>query len=110
MYALNRKIMHRNIMAPFILSSSSHTSSILFPFYQNWFSISVSDTGVGMSEDTKNHLFEPLITTRSKGIGLGFVVVQSFVHVHSGSIEVESSEGEGSTSTVRIPADGMEGN
>jgi signal transduction histidine kinase len=73
-----------------------------------WVSLSVSDTGIGMSEETLSHLFEPLYTTKAKGIGLGLVIIKSLVEAHGGSVEVESEEDKGSTFTVRLPTSNME--
>ncbi len=65
--------------------------------------VSLADTGVGMSKDDLVRLFEPLFTTKVKGIGLGLVVCKTFVEAHGGMIEVESEKGEGSTFKVRLP-------
>ncbi len=65
--------------------------------------VSVSDTGTGITEENKKKLFEPLFTTKAKGIGLGLVVTKSIVEAHKGSIAVESGVGKGTTFTVRLP-------
>ncbi len=66
----------------------------------------LADTGVGISEENMAKLFEPLFTTRAKGLGLGLMVVKTLVEGNGGSIEVESEEGKGSTFTVRLPVAG----
>ena len=66
-------------------------------------SISVGDTGCGISPENMAKLFEPLFTTKSRGIGLGLAVSRSLVEANGGSIEVESEVGKGSTFTVRLP-------
>ena len=48
-------------------------------------------------------IFEPLFTTRAKGIGLGLAISRNLVEGNGGSIEVESETGKGSTFTVRLP-------
>jgi PAS domain S-box-containing protein len=74
----------------------------------NWIQITVTDTGVGISEDNLERIFEPLFTTRAKGIGLGLAIVRSLVERHEGTVRVESQVDEGSTFTVRLPTGGEE--
>ena len=68
-----------------------------------WVEVSVADAGVGISEDVLSKLFEPLFTTKAKGIGLGLPIVKGLVEGHEGVIEVKSQLGVGSTFTVRLP-------
>jgi two-component system NtrC family sensor kinase len=67
--------------------------------------IDISDTGQGMSEETKEHIFEPFFTTKSdgKGVGLGLSVVYGIIEHHKGSIDVESEIGKGTTFHIIIP-------
>ena len=65
--------------------------------------LSVADTGVGISEENMARLFEPLFTTKAKGLGLGLMVVKNLLDANEGSIEVVSEVGKGSTFTVRLP-------
>ncbi len=65
--------------------------------------VSVRDSGVGMSSDQLAKLFQPLFTTKARGIGLGLVVVQNLVQANNGSIAVESILGTGSTFSVTLP-------
>jgi PAS domain S-box-containing protein len=66
-------------------------------------SLSVADTGCGIPPENMTRLFEPLFTTKTRGIGLGLAVSKSLVEANEGSIEVESEEGRGSTFTVKLP-------
>jgi signal transduction histidine kinase len=68
-----------------------------------WVAVSIADTGVGIPEENLGKLFEPLFTTKAKGVGLGLAVVKSLVDGHGGTIEVESETGVGTTFTVRLP-------
>lgn len=67
--------------------------------------LSVSDTGHGMDESTKKHIFEPYFTTKmmDKGTGMGLAVIHGIVHDYKGFVRVESTLGEGSTFSVYIP-------
>ena len=68
-----------------------------------WLTVSISDTGPGIPEDTMSKIFEPLFTTKARGIGFGLSVVKKLVDNHSGTIGVESILGKGSTFTVHLP-------
>ena len=65
--------------------------------------VEISDTGVGMSKENLKRIFEPLFTTKSKGIGLGLSVTKRFIDNHGGTIEVKSKPNAGSTFVVRLP-------
>jgi signal transduction histidine kinase len=66
---------------------------------------SISDTGVGIPEDTLLYIFEPLFTTKKfGGTGLGLAVASQVVQQHHGHIYAESTLGEGTTFHILIPA------
>ncbi len=62
------------------------------------------DDGCGISEENLGKLFEPLFTTKTKGIGLGLAISTAIVEAHEGRIEVESELGKGTTFTIKLPA------
>ena len=72
----------------------------------DWVAISITDTGSGMPDEVLEKLFEPLFTTKAKGIGLGLVITKDIVEKHGGSVEVQSKVGKGSTFTIRLPIKG----
>jgi sigma-B regulation protein RsbU (phosphoserine phosphatase) len=69
---------------------------------ENKVALSVSDTGSGISQENMAKIFEPLFTTKARGIGLGLALSKKLVESNGGSIEVESEEGKGSTFTVKL--------
>ena len=66
--------------------------------------ISVSDTGVGITEEARESIFTPLYTTKAKGVGLGLSFCKRAVEAHGGSISFTSELGYGTTFTIRIPS------
>lgn len=66
--------------------------------------LSVTDTGRGMSGETRARIFDDFFTTRAAGTGLGLSIVRRIVMDLDGSISVESEEGQGSRFTVDFPA------
>lgn len=68
-----------------------------------WFELSVSDTGVGITSDQLKRIFKPFFTTKAHGIGLGLPITRRLIEDHGGSIEVESQLGFGTTVVVRLP-------
>jgi signal transduction histidine kinase len=62
------------------------------------------DTGIGMSPGDLEKMFEPLFTTKARGIGLGLAVSRSLVTANGGQISATSELGKGSTVTVELPA------
>jgi CheY-like chemotaxis protein len=71
-----------------------------------WFS--VEDTGHGISDEVRAHIFEPFYTTKRdhRGTGLGLSVVHGIVSGHGGRVEVTSEVGHGSAFRVVLPARG----
>ena len=65
--------------------------------------IFVQDNACGMSKDTVKHIFDPLFTTKLKGIGLGLCIVKEIIEAHNGKISVSSEENIGTTFTIELP-------
>lgn len=65
--------------------------------------ISVQDTGLGISPENLPRLFEPLFSTKPRGLGLGLVISQKLIEINGGKIEIQSEVGVGTTCTVSLP-------
>jgi len=72
----------------------------------NYVKISISDSGVGMNEDTLKRVFDPFFTTKEKerGTGLGLASAYGIIKNHAGFITAESQFGTGSTFNLYLPA------
>jgi two-component system NtrC family sensor kinase len=68
----------------------------------------VEDTGSGIPDEVRAHIFEPFVTTKGegegKGLGLGLAVVYGIIQRHNGTIDVASAPGEGTRFTLTFPA------
>ena len=65
--------------------------------------IAVTDNGVGITPENMKKIFEPLFTTKLKGIGLGLAVSRKLIQANRGQIEVTSTPEKGSTFTITLP-------
>jgi signal transduction histidine kinase len=70
----------------------------------NTVAVSVRDSGVGIAPEHLAKLFQPMFTTKSRGIGLGLVVVRNLVEANNGNLSVQSELGKGTTFTLVLPA------
>ena len=64
--------------------------------------ITFKDTGEGIPDERQEKIFEPLFTTKAKGIGLGLPLTKSLLKSHGGTLEVHSEVGKGSTFIVKL--------
>ena len=73
----------------------SHTEDLV--------TLTISDTGKGISKEDVTRIFEPYYTTKSQGTGLGLSIVLKIIEAHGGTIRVESQEGAGAQFIIEIP-------
>ena len=81
------------------------TISLTKARFREAYCISIEDTGMGMTEETKQRLFDPFYTTKAvdKGTGLGLSIAHGIIHDHQGSIHVDTELGKGSTFSIYLP-------
>ncbi|MGE5637586.1 MAG: PAS domain S-box protein [Chloroflexota bacterium] len=65
--------------------------------------LTVEDTGMGIPEEVKSKLFQPLFTTKAKGQGFGLAAVKRMTEALGGTITFESQEGKGTKFIIRLP-------
>jgi PAS domain S-box-containing protein len=83
---------------------SNEPSAMSYEPDEDFVEISVSDTGEGISPENMKKLFQPLFTTKAKGIGLGLVVCKKLTEANGGTIRAGSEFGTGTTFTLSLPA------
>lgn len=73
-------------------------------FSQNSILLSITDNGIGLSESVQANIFEPYITTKPKGTGLGLPIVKKIIDEHSGAILVKNIQPHGAQVLITLPA------
>ncbi len=68
--------------------------------------VHVSDSGPGVDDENRDKIFEPLFTTKARGIGLGLAVSRSLARANGGELTLDSQPGEGARFTVTMPTGG----
>lgn len=67
--------------------------------------VSVEDSGPGISSEMRDGLFDPFITSKKKGLGLGLSISQGIIEAHQGNLYLDSSTGEGAIFRFALPVD-----
>ena len=74
------------------------------PAHDNLVAISVADTGTGIAPEITSQLFQPFITTKRHGMGVGLSISRTIVEAHGGSIAPKPNPGGGTVFTLTLPA------
>lgn len=98
-----RKVHGSKLMADSNNDIGSELSAKSYKQDTDFVVISVSDSGKGISTENIEMLFQPLFTTKARGIGLGLAISRRFAEANNGKLEVESRGGEGATFTLTLP-------
>jgi signal transduction histidine kinase len=65
--------------------------------------VSISDTGVGLAEDSKDEIFDPFHSTKPQGTGMGLTITRSIVESYGGRVWASNNEGPGATFYFTLP-------
>jgi two-component system sensor kinase FixL len=74
------------------------------PADSNMIEISVADTGSGIAPEIMGQLFQPFVTTKRQGMGVGLSISRTIVEAHGGTIAVRGNPGGGTIFTLTLPA------
>ncbi len=72
--------------------------------------LKICDTGIGISPENQESIFNPYFTTKKQGTGLGLAIVYKIIESHKGTIHIESIKGHGTTFVILIPVNSDQGN
>lgn len=70
---------------------------------ENWASATVSDSGEGIAQEMSEQLFQPFVTSKSNGLGLGLVISRCLANAHAGRIEYQPGVPRGASFQLRLP-------
>ncbi len=68
-----------------------------------WAEVSVNDTGPGLSPDVAEKLFQPFVTTKDSGMGVGLSICRTIVESHGGRMWAQSEPGKGASFRLTVP-------
>lgn len=82
---------------------------ISFKCYEKWLKVSFKDTGIGISKENVNKVFNPFFTTKDEGTGLGLSISDRIIQDHNGYFEIDSDVGKGTCMNIFLPLHDKEG-
>ena len=66
--------------------------------------MTVSDTGMGLPPEIQDRIFDPFVTTKPNGLGVGLSITRTIIELHRGQLWVEPGAGRGCTFAFTLPA------
>lgn len=98
----------RNAFEVLLDSSTARELSIETQLLSDTVQVSVADSGPGLAPEVRAHLFQPFVTTKQKGMGLGLSICRTIVEAHGGKIWVDERSGGGTIFRFTLPVPGDE--
>jgi two-component system, sensor histidine kinase FlrB len=95
--------MHNLIDNSLQMVSTNPVIKIALHYQHNFVYLSVKDNGQGIDEELASKIFEPFVTSRAQGTGLGLAVVKSVAQAHKGDVQLLSRAGEGAHFCIKLP-------
>jgi signal transduction histidine kinase len=95
-----------NLVTNAVQAVAADSGSVVFRARENddgMIVLDVADTGPGIPVDVATHMFEPLFTTKARGLGLGLTVSRMLAENNGGGLTFVSSPGQGTTFTLTMP-------
>lgn len=104
--ALNQVVLNLLINAKQATPDDEHIRVATFAEGSDWVIIDVTDSGDGIPDHVRDHIFEPFYTTkpRSEGTGMGLAVSRRIVTSHGGTLSLAGERGRGAVFRIRLPA------
>lgn len=87
------------------MENGAQTLNILSRVNSDNLELQISDTGKGIAQEKIKNIFDPMVTSKVYGPGLGLTFALKIIQDHKGTISVKSEEGKGTTFTIRFPVD-----
>ena len=81
------------------------TLTVSSTFDDNQLTLTIKDTGAGVSAENLDKLFTPLFSTKQNGLGLGLALTRRVIEEHGGKVRLESEPGRGSSVAISLPLD-----
>ena len=99
-------LVKNGLEAASVSESLPRVSVVLRSRGANEVSVVVRDNGPGVDPHVRERVFEPSVSTKRDGAGLGLAIVQTIVHEHGGEVRLLPDEGNGAAFEVMLPRDG----